>query len=91
MYLSALNRFIHTCSKQKVDISRYFLEKHTFLDEIRKSDQKSVFFGKISRYIDFLFRTSADKSISALKYMLPYKKYKILKNLFSHLLVKLKK
>ena len=89
MYLSALNRFIHTCSKQKVDVSRYFLEKHTFLDEIRKSDQKRVFFEKISRYINFLFRTSVDKSIQGIQiHILQSKKIKILKIYFLLLLRK---
>ena len=31
MYFNALNRFIHTCSKQKVDVSRYFFEKTQLL------------------------------------------------------------
>ena len=89
MYLNALNRFIHTCSKQKVDVSRYFLEKHTFLDEIWKSDQKSGFFEKISSYINFLFRTSVDKSIQGIQiHTLQSKKIKILKIYFLLLLRK---
>ena len=55
MYLNALNRFSQTCSKQKVDVSRYFLKKHHFWDEIGKTGQKMVFFEKISTYINFLF------------------------------------
>ena len=75
MYLNALNRFIHTCSTQKVDVSRYFLKKPTFLVRFPNFIQKSVFFKKISRYINFLFRTNVDKSIQGIQiHRLPYKK-----------------
>ena len=89
MYLNALNRFIHTCSKQNVDVTRYFLKKQRFLDEIGESDQKDTFLEKISSYINFLFRTSVDKSIQGIQiHTLQSKKIKILKIYFWLLLRK---
>ena len=89
MYLNALNRFIHTCSKQNVDVTRYFLKKRDFLVRFPDFVQKTLFFEKISSYINILFRTSVDKSIQGIQiHTLQSKKIKILKIYFLLLLRK---
>ena len=93
MYLSALNRFIHTCFKQKSLCISRFSQKIRFFGPIPYNVvQKCVFSEKISKYINFLFRTSMDKSIQRTQiHMLPYKKIKILKKKIFAFIKKIKK
>ena len=80
MYFNALNRFIYTCSKKM----KYLIifKKNTLYVRFPNFVQKWLFFKKISRYINFWFRTSVNKSIQCIKInMLPLKKLNWEKNI----------